>query len=233
MESKCGFYFKRCNDSSVNRSSKCLNLLCIFEYWNSNTCNNSSKCRRAERYWGRWCRFFLSSNIPALWICHSAVFHRGCGKCHPSHVSFHASDLYQSRFTFKVEFLCTDIKLTWWMICQTKPELQSSIIQLQVMIPNVYTFTFNDTNVDVYHPATNNILRLFITVLYITDGQEKLPKDSWLNIPSVNYISRQLYHVLNTQIMEDWRRFSMCFSQLRDKGLSFSEQIDKNIWRIV
>lgn len=174
MESKCGFYFKRCNDSSVNRSSKCLNLLCIFEYWNSisTTCNNSSKWRRAERYWGRWCRFFLSSNIPALWICHSAVFHRGCGECHPSHVSFHASDLYQSGFTFKVEFLCTDIKLTWWMICQTKPELQSSIIQLQVMIPNVYTFTFNDTNVDVYHPATNNILRLFITVLYITDGQE-------------------------------------------------------------
>jgi len=58
------------------------------------------------------------------------------------------------------------------MIGQTNPELQSSIIQLQVMIPNVYTFTFNDTNVDVHHPDTNNILRLLITVLYITDGQE-------------------------------------------------------------
>lgn len=31
-------------------------------------CNNSSKWRRAERYWGRWCRFF---HITALWICHS------------------------------------------------------------------------------------------------------------------------------------------------------------------
>lgn len=163
------FYFKRCNDSSVNWSSKCLNLLCIFEYW-----NEASEPHVITAQNGGGPSVIEADGVSFFILQLSGfVIRRGCGECHPSQGSFHAPVLHQSRFTFKVEFLCTDTKLTWWMIVQTKPELQSSIIQLQVMTPNVYTFTLNDTNLDVYHPATLILQTIsFVTVLYITDRQE-------------------------------------------------------------
>lgn len=183
------------------------------------TCNNSSKWRRAERYWGRWCRFFILQ-------LSGFVIHGGCGECHPSQGSFHAPVLHQSRLTFKVEFLCTDIKLTWWMIGQTKPELQSSIIRLQVMTQTVYTFTFNDTNLDVYHPATLILQTIsFVSALYITERQEDLPRDPWLNISSVNCISWQLYHALNTPMMEDWKLVSICFSLRRGRDQTNQKEL--------
>lgn len=140
----------------------------ILKWSIRSTCNNSSNG-------GRRCLFsFQHEYYGSLDFSFSCLSQTGCGECHPSQRSFHGPDLYQSRFTFKVELLCTDIKLTWWMIGQTKPELQSSIIRLQVTIANVCIFTFNDTNVDVYHPATLILQTISLdcfTVLYITDQQ--------------------------------------------------------------